>query len=438
MAEPGPVGEAWPVGEPQPVIIPMLEEYSDGTTSGLAQHLLEEIYRDYHSRRFTFVVAPERRLVPMVRWYKDMRVRINILFSALPGIQRDKIVFVAILSMSPAFIEAVTYGVDELWTLLVGHLTANKSSIEFFARSRGVPWLRVVRELIPLLFRRNPEVLLSTFTDHIVGFYPTPNSIGDEDLHRDLNAYGPNTYYLSMTGAIVPILAPSYNDSQPSDLQVIDIEECTYDPALFLQYDRTLDWPWQTWPRHPQICKAPDIDGVYHEPPRCDKCNNLFSGEEEWHNPFTGCQCHDIMQACKDAMIQIVEFPPFPNQPDDVNRGVRALMSFAPKILLGEYTGVLLPNVSYDPHSETCDNTYLFGLYEKTHGHHVAAISARLCGNWTRFINHTDDEDKQNVDFITVQIQNKLRVMVVTSKEINRGEEILGHYGDGYFESRQF
>ncbi|ELR10576.1 hypothetical protein VC83_00228 [Pseudogymnoascus destructans] len=432
------MAEPWPVGEPQPVIIPMLEEYSDGTTSCLAQCLLEEIYRDYHSKRFTFIVAPERRLVPIFRWHKDMRSRINILFSALSGPQRYKIVFVAILSISPAFIEALRYAVDDLWTLLVGHLTANKSSIEFFARSRGLPWLRAVRELIPGLCRRDPEPLLSSFTDHIVGLYPTPNSISDEVLHQNLNAHGPDTYYLSMTGAIVPILAPSYNDAQPSDLQVIDIEECTYDPALFYQYDRTPDWPWQTWPRQPQICDAPDIDGVYHEPPRCVKCDHRFSGEEDWHNPFTGCQCHDMMHAWQGVLIQIVEYPPFPDQPNVVNRGVRALQALAPKALIGEYTGVLVPNADYDPHSEICDNTYLFGLYDQTYRRYVAAISARLCGNWTRFINHTDDEDKQNVKFINVRILNRLRVMVMTTKQINLGEEILGHYGEGYFKSRQF
>ncbi|OBT73159.1 hypothetical protein VF21_07905 [Pseudogymnoascus sp. 05NY08] len=438
MADPEPFA-GWPAGEPRPVIIPMLEEYSDGTTSCLAQHLLEEIYRDYHSRRFTFIVAPERRLVPAVRWYKDMRERINILFSAIPGPQRGKLVFVAILSISPAFIEAVQYAVDDLWTLLVGHLAANKSSIEFFARSRGVPWLRAVRELIPGLYRRNSEVLLSAFTDHVLGFYhQPPNSISDDALHQDLNAHGPDTYYLSMTGAIVPILAPSYNDTQPSDLQVIDIEECTYDPDLFRQYAPTPEWPWQTWPCHPQVCDAPDIDGVYREPLRCSKCGLPFSGEEDWHNIFTGCLCYDIMHAWKGALIQIVEYPPFPNQPNVVNRGVRAMQAFARNVLIGEYTGILVPNADYDPHSEICDNTYQFVLYDPVYDRNIAAISARLCGNWTRFINHTEDEDKQNVEFAIVRILNRLRVMVLTTKEIKHGEEILGHYGDGYFKSRRY
>ncbi|OBT97638.2 hypothetical protein VE01_04547 [Pseudogymnoascus verrucosus] len=430
-------GEPWPPGEPQPVIIPMLAEYSDGTNSDLAKVMLEEIYRDYHSKRFTFIVAPDRRLVPVLYWQRDMRSRIKILFTALPGSQRDKIIFVAILSVSPTFIEAVRWAVDELWTFLVGHLTANKSSIEFFARSRGVPWLRAVRELIPELFRRNPEPHVSLFTDHIVGFYPSPNSISDEVLHLNLNAHGPDTYYLSTAGAIVPILAPSYNDAQRSDLQVIDIEDCTYDPNLFRQYDRTPGWPWQTWPRHPQICHPPDIDGVYREPPRCVTCNNHFAAEEDWNNPFNGCQCHAFVQAWKGVLVQIVEYPPFPDQPNVVNRGVRSLQALGANELIGEYTGVLLPDTDYDPHSEICDNTYQFGIYGESEEHCVAVISARLSGNWTRFINHTDDKDKQNVKFINVQIMNRLRVMVKAIKEIKLGDEILGHYGDGYFKSRQ-
>lgn len=280
---------------PEPVVIPMLEQYTDDT-SVLAQYLLQEIYRDYHTKRLVFIAAPELRLVPMIRWRKDMRKRINQIFDGIPGAQRDKLVFAAILSVSPTFMEALIYATDDLWILMVGHLTANKSSLEFFARSRGVPWLRAVRELIPRI-RRDPEAFLSSFSDHIVGICHPPNSITDEVLHRNLNDHGPDTFYLSMTGKIIPIEAPSYNDTQPEGLQIIDTKECIYNHTLFSQYTRTPNWPWQTWPRHPQICDDPDLDGVSHERDICGRCDRRFSGEEEWHDADIGCQCREIGRA---------------------------------------------------------------------------------------------------------------------------------------------
>ncbi|KFY22942.1 hypothetical protein V493_06210 [Pseudogymnoascus sp. VKM F-4281 (FW-2241)] len=421
------------MAESEPVIIPMLEQYTEDT-SVLAQYLLEEIYQDYHAKRLVFMAAPERRLVPTMRWRKAMLTRANNIFDALPGLQREKIIFLAILSVSAAFMEAIIYSTDNLWVLMVEHLTASKSSIEFFARSRGLPWLRAVRELIPRFRRRDPEVLMSAFSDHTLEIYSPPNFISDEDLHRNLNNHGPNTFYLSMTGAIIPIEAPSFNGAQPLGLQVIDIEECIYDHTLFSRYSRTPDWPWQTWPRHPQVCAAPDIDDETHDQPRCGRCGRDFSTEEEWHNADAGCQCHDLFE-CRDILIQIVEYPPFPDQPDVVNRGVRALQTFGVQTILGEYTGFLVPNTTHDPESEFCDNVYLFAL--SGHRRTLASITSRLYGNWTRFINHTDDEDKQNVKFVHTLIMNRVRVLVKTTKEITVGEEILGHYGDGYFTSRQ-
>ncbi|OBT66471.1 hypothetical protein VE03_03680 [Pseudogymnoascus sp. 23342-1-I1] len=416
----------------EPVIIPMLEQYTDDT-SVLAKYLLEEMYRDYHHKRLVFIAAPERRLVYSARWHREMRTRIKNLIDGLPGLERDKLVFVAILSVSQAFMEALTFSTDDLWILTVELLTANKSSIEFYARSRGLSWLRAVRELIPRL-HRNPEKIWRAFDDHVVGHYPSPNGISDEVLQLNLNHHGPDTFYLSMTGKIVPIEAPRYSDYHFSGLQIINIDECVYDHDLFSQYSRTPDWPWQTWPRHPQICDAPDIDGLPQERACCVECGHRFSGEEEWHDANIGCQCHDRWRVHQDVMIQIVEYPPFPNQPDVVNRGVRALQSLSKNYTLGEYTGVLQPNV-YDPGSEISDDTYQFALhvYDRT----VANISARLYGNWTRFINHADDEAKQNVKFSLVRILNRVRVVVTTIKDIEAGEELLGDYGPAYFFSRQ-
>ncbi|KFY85980.1 hypothetical protein V500_07975 [Pseudogymnoascus sp. VKM F-4518 (FW-2643)] len=415
-------------------IMPALEEFSGGNTSLLAQYLLEEIYVDYHVKHFLFIAAPERRLVPTVRWSKAMRTRINNLLDGVSGLQRDNLVFVAILSISPAFMDALMYSTDDVWAIFTGLLRENKSSIEFFARSRGLPWLQAVRELIPGTHHRDPERFLSIFNDNVVAHYPTPNSISDEVLHRNLNDYGPDTFYLSLTGTIVPILAPSYNDAQRSDLQVIDIKDCIYDHTLFSQYRRTWEWPWEIWPRHPQLCKLRDVEDARGGPIFCQKCGHLFTGEEGWHDADIGCQCHDW---CANALIQIVEYPPFPQEPGVVNRGVRALQSFDVLTAIGEYTGLLVPNGPYDPNSAICDNTYLFTLIEPGRTDNIAYISARLHGNWTRFINHTDDKAKQNVEFSHIRIMNRLRIVVVVIKKIDFGDQILGHYGDTYFQSRR-
>lgn len=407
----------------------MLEEYSGGSLHVLAEHLLEEIYRDYHAKHLVFIVSPERSVVLRLRWRKAMRKRINNLCTGMPGLHRDNLVFVAILSISETFMEALIYSADDLWSAVIELLRENRSNIEFFARSRGVPWLRAVRELIPRI-HRNPERILSAFDDNVVARQATPNSISDEVLHRDLVNHGANTFYLSMTGTIIPIQAPSFNDTQPSGLQVIDIDECIYDRNLFSQYSRTVDWPWQIWPRHPQLCEAPDVDSGRRERLHCNTCGNLFT--EEWDNPDIGCQCHDW---CVDALVQIVEYPPFPDQPDAVNRGVRALQSFDALTIIGEYTGMLVPAI-YDPDSEICDNIYLFALAESRRRDTIACISARLYGNWTRFINHANDESKRNIEFVFIYTMNRLRVVVTTTRKIEFGEEILGDYGDSYWRGR--
>ncbi|KFY39686.1 hypothetical protein V495_05798 [Pseudogymnoascus sp. VKM F-4514 (FW-929)] len=423
------------MAQPQqrPALIATLEQYSGGDTSVLAKHLLEEIYRDYHFKHLSFIASPELRLVPNTPWRKEMRVRINNLGTEMPGLQRAKLVFVAILSVSPAFMEVLEHSTDDLWVVVAALLVENKSSIEFFARSRGLPWLRAVRELIPLI-HRDPAVFLKAFSDKIVARYPTPNAISDEVLHRNLNDHGPDTFYLSMTGAIVPIQALSFNASQPSGLQVVDVKECIYDSTLFSRYSRPLEWPWKRWPRHPQVCEGPDINGA---PPRnrlyCRKCGNLYAGEEEWHDVAIGCQCHDW---CVDALVQIVQYPAFPSEPDVVNRGVRALQSFDPRTIIGEYTGLLVPKHAYDPNSDICDDVYLFTLHEPNGGDGVSYISARLYGNWTRFINHTDDKNKENVQFQFHHVMNRLRVVVTAIKKIEFGDEILGHYGDSYFSNK--
>jgi hypothetical protein len=394
-----------------------------------AEKALEQIYRDYQNKADQFRADSEARYASMVPWNEAMRRRSQNLCLGVPGDNRTRIIFLAILSISETYMEILTTSNDDLWIPLVQLLRQHRASIEFFARSRGVVWLRAVTDLIPSINPGTEPRLLDLFSQEALADFPSINGIGDEILHQDLIDRGPDTFYLSREDTIIPILAPSFNAAQLQGIQVLDAKDCTYNRELFEQHSPPPGWPWRRWPRHPQLCEEAHIDDGKTKRIRCKLCNHRFSNNKDWNDPNLGCQCHDW---CADALVQVVEYPPYPDQPNVVNRGVRALQAFEAGTIIGEYTGQLVP-LGMSPDCAFYDHIYFFSLNSVENHDEIAGVAARLYGNWTRFINHSHDRSKQNIAFKPTLIANRSRITAQTIKRIKFGEEILGHYGPEYF-----
>jgi len=397
--------------------------------------VLEQIYRDYQSR-FDEFKAGTYSYVSQSSWNGVMRNRCNDISSRLGDAEPYSLIFIGILARSETFIQQLHFCPDILWPALSQLLLQNKSSIEFYARSRGVDWLEAARDLIEIVYAHDhlppaAEILLSgKFPAH----FQVPLGIDDQVLHQNLYDYGPDTYYLAKDDTIKPMIAPTFVEEQPEGEQMIDIKECNYRPEDF-SIPRSESWPWRVYPQHPQQCKykesrKKDADHFM----RCNTCGHRFSRPEDWGNPDLGCQCHDW---CVDALVQVVEYDPYPDEPDMVNRGVRALQTFEKDLIIGEYTGELVP------HNELTgrhwDVTYPFSLFdaEKTRTE-IALVSARRCGNWTRFINHQFNPSKQNICFAQLLVKNRVRIIVRTLRRIEFGEEIFGYYGPDYFPEEMY
>jgi len=90
--------------------------------------------------------------------------------------------------------------------------------------------------------------------------------------------------------------------------------------------------------------------------------------------------------------------------------------------LIGEYTGVISRDLQKDM-------TYMMGTLD---GYY--SIDAKFEGNETRFINHS----KHAANSVPLNMFHNFRwrVLLVASKEIQPGEQILFDYGSGYWSDR--
>jgi SET domain-containing protein len=99
--------------------------------------------------------------------------------------------------------------------------------------------------------------------------------------------------------------------------------------------------------------------------------------------------------------------------------------------IIGEYTGTILKVVPL-ANNEGVDNTY-FAPYstDEVPGSEMFVIDAKKAGNPTRFINHSDNNS--NAVWVPVFDGRKFRLIVVATKAIPRGKQILLKYRLSYW-----
>ncbi len=122
-----------------------------------------------------------------------------------------------------------------------------------------------------------------------------------------------------------------------------------------------------------------------------------------------------------------------------VEYGVFAEKNIKKGDLICEYTGILCRE------TPEIDNAYLWDYPtvimedvpgKKRRKKHKFCIDAGASGNYARFINHTQ-RIYQNVTTQILPSQGLWHVAYIAQKDIDKGQQLLTHYGIGYWRDRQ-
>lgn len=108
---------------------------------------------------------------------------------------------------------------------------------------------------------------------------------------------------------------------------------------------------------------------------------------------------------------------------DQVGYGVYALEDIPPGRWLGEYTGLARACKDND-----CTNAYVFNYV------HGAVIDASKRGNFSRFINHS--EQSPNARYMRLLVDGTVHVILLAQETIARDKQILFDYGPDYWSTR--
>jgi hypothetical protein len=335
--------------------------------------------------------------------------------------------YLAIAMASLTFFVCMADDDEEAWKDLLARVNENRDSLKMFAVTRNVPFVRHYDSS------------------------PWPRLIGSLPAHcyeRPLSLQ-PHEVYLSKSGLIKRL--------KINGRKVKDVSESFYDADKFKEYPRYEKWPlsW-IYPRNPTH-SAPTDEGKF---PDCWKCKRTMGpthpgpSQPRWVvHPFKACEC-TTSDVFTYPIVEIIEYPPMPNDPNTINRGIRALSVIKKDYILGEYVGDIIPKQAQD---DVGDDSYAFDLYgprtnaseeneaeegeeeEETKfdddddlGESIAIVSACYNGNWTRFMNHKG-MGKNNVQFVTKSIGYKTRILAVARRNIAFGEELTVSYGEEYF-----
>jgi hypothetical protein len=114
-----------------------------------------------------------------------------------------------------------------------------------------------------------------------------------------------------------------------------------------------------------------------------------------------------------------------------VGNGLVAGQYITPGTIIGEYGGTIV-KVTPIATNESIDNTY-FAPYstDEVPSSEMFVINAKKAGNPTRFINHSDDNS--NAVWVPVFDGEKFRLIVVATKTIAEGKQILLKYRLSYW-----
>ena len=259
---------------------------------------------------------------------------------------------------------------NEQWESLLDCIFHNKRSLEIFAKVRNLDWMAPLTRRVEHLDKILTDLRETTSGDMVLGF---------------------------MHGYVVP-------EGSENRLR-FEIQENLYNRKAFDIAPKPDAWPVDL--------PFPSDPTTVTYPPFCDACEQV------------SCSCKlNNWEKLTNPLVELQRY-------GQKGVGIRVLQCIKAGDYLAEYVGLLTHFDTRNPLYE--DNIYNFGFHRPDFVTPFATISSKEHGNWTRYINHSCDE---NTRWDTVRIGRKYRVMVKAKRDIEVFEELTIDYGDPYFRGK--
>lgn len=256
------------------------------------------------------------------------KVELRLAFRHAGVAEHHGFMMLSILATSAAYREAARTLDDATWDSFGMCIQANFSSLEYFAKIRGLDWLAALRR-IPQFQQTQPYV---------------------KQRFPDLQADHPHTYIVPRHKE--PLRRPKYKGRDQ-----VPIQSNQYSSRSFGRHDRPKGWPFaKSYPSDPTVTtKVP-----------CYLCSQYK------------CACDTLdCDVVVKPLVEIINY-------GEKGNGIRVLQPIKKGDILDEYVGEIKHASDMD------DNVYSFSLdFEDSSS--FAYIDAQFLGNWTRFINHSCD-----------------------------------------------
>jgi len=110
--------------------------------------------------------------------------------------------------------------------------------------------------------------------------------------------------------------------------------------------------------------------------------------------------------------------------------GVFAERDFPAGVFVGEYTGLIRKRTPRTDRTNDYCFEYTIGDWLRN----PFIIDAKGQGNFTRFINHSDDP---NIETLSVYADGVMHIVFLTMEPIERGTQLGYHYGDYFWKKRR-
>lgn len=273
----------------------------------------------------------------------------------------------SILATSAAYREAARTLDDATWDTFGMCIGANFSSLEYFAKIRGLDWLAALKR-IPQFRQIQPYV---------------------KQRFPGLQANHPHTYIVPTHNG--PLQRPTCRGKDQ-----VPVQSNQYSARSFRRHERPQGWASN---------KSYPSDPTFIPKVLCELCKKYK------------CACDPL--DCDVVVKPLVEITNY----GEKGNGIRVLQPIKKGDIVEEYVGEIKHIRDMD------DNVYSFSLdYEGNTS--SAYIDAQFRGNWTRFINHSCEASAK---FELKIIGQRIRVMIVATKDVNTFDELTIDYGSFFW-----
>ncbi|ELR09473.1 hypothetical protein GMDG_00655 [Pseudogymnoascus destructans 20631-21] len=336
-----------------------------------------------------------------------------------PQPRLHRLMYLGALSTSNTFIEVFKNERDGLWKALLIELDKHMAVINFFARSRQLPWKEAIISYFDDISDTGPDS--APFRSGVWPVDVPAHPLGlEDDIFEGVH---PHAFYFCLNGGTDRNMVMS---GSRKDKPMENIKESAFDRRY---WPRTAPPSWpanRTYLDHPQNVRNATAGIPANQADDfliCSDCDETFV---DTTTDDTGCTC--VSWHVDHPCVQVHEYPPYPSAPSQVNKGVITMQAFAKDEIIGEYVGLLLPPGRADPSIRKnvfADDVYTIDLNAAVIvtvegeeasmlGDKIADVSAGWKGNWTRFINTSPRKGDWNIELEQRLVADRIRILVRT------------------------